>query len=107
MVLPFWISSISVRPMPVLNCVNHAAKTLATCLLTVRHRNRPGVLAHVFDALGDAGINVEEMENLIYEGEQAACARIQLAALPAAETLTRVRANGNILSVDLTELTEG
>ncbi len=86
------------------NCVNHAAKTLATCLLTVRHRNRPGVLAHVFDALGDANINVEEMENLIYEGEQAACARIQLAALPAAETLTRIRGNDNILAVDLTEL---
>ena len=89
----------------VANCVNHAAKTLATCLLTVRHRNRPGVLAHVFDALGDAGINVEEMENLIYEGEQAACARIQLTALPAADTLTRVRKNDNVLALDLTELT--
>jgi D-3-phosphoglycerate dehydrogenase len=86
------------------NCVNHAAKTLATCLLTVRHQNKPGVLAHVFDALGDVGINVEEMENLIYEGEAAACARIQLATLPAAETLTRIRANESILAAEVTEL---
>ena len=63
------------------------------------------MLAHVFDALGDAGINVEEMENLIYEGEQAACARIQLAAIPAAETLEGIRKNENILAADLTELT--
>ncbi|MBT8485396.1 MAG: hydroxyacid dehydrogenase, partial [Phycisphaerae bacterium] len=43
------------------NCVNRADASPATCLLTVRHLNRTGVLAHVFHVLSDAGINVEEM----------------------------------------------
>jgi D-3-phosphoglycerate dehydrogenase len=85
----------------VLNCVNRAASTPATTLLTVRHLNRPGVLAHVFYTLGQAGINVEEMENVIYEGHHAACARIQLDSAPSQEHLNTIAANENVLSVDL------
>lgn len=85
----------------VLNCVNRAAATPATCLLTVRHINRPGVLAHIFYTLGQVGINVEEMENIIYEGAQAACARIQLDQIPRQEHLTAIGANDSVLSVTL------
>ena len=85
----------------VINCVNRARTTPATYLLTVRHLNRPGVLAHVFDTLGQASINVEEMENIIYEGGQAACARIQLDDAPSEEQLTAVRSNQNVLSASL------
>ncbi|MCI0364869.1 MAG: 3-phosphoglycerate dehydrogenase family protein [Phycisphaerales bacterium] len=88
----------------VLNCVNRAAATPATCLLTVRHLNRPGVLAHIFYTLGQAGINVEEMENIIYEGTQAACARIQLDQAPRQEHLTAIGANESVLSVALTSI---
>lgn len=93
-----------VRTGRVLNCVNRAAATPATCLLTVRHLNRPGVLAHVFYTLGQAGINVEEMENIIYEGTQAACARIQLDQAPRQEHLTAINANDCVLSVALTNI---
>jgi D-3-phosphoglycerate dehydrogenase len=88
----------------VLNCVNRAGKTPATCLLTVRHINRPGVLAHIFYTLGQAGINVEEMENIIYEGTQAACARIQLDQPPLQEHLTAISANDSVLSATLTSI---
>ena len=40
------------------NVVNLARKTPATHVLVVRHQDRPGVLAHVFDCLREAGINV-------------------------------------------------
>ena len=93
-----------IRTGRVLNCVNRAASTPATCLLTVRHINRPGVLAHIFYTLGQVGINVEEMENIIYEGTQAACARIQLDQEPRPEHLTAIGANDAILSVSLTNL---
>jgi D-3-phosphoglycerate dehydrogenase len=86
------------------NCVNRAAATPATCLLTVRHINRPGVLAHVFYTLGQAGINVEEMENIIYEGAHAACARIQLDQPPLQEHITAINANDSVLSVTLTRI---
>lgn len=93
-----------IRTGRVLNCVNRAASTPATCLLTVRHINRPGVLAHVFYTLGQAGINVEEMENIIYEGTQAACARIQLDQPPQPEHLTAIQANDAVLSVSVASL---
>jgi D-3-phosphoglycerate dehydrogenase len=86
------------------NCVNRAATTSATSLLTVRHLNRPGVLAHVFYTLGQAGINVEEMENIIYEGNKAACARIQLGGPPSDEHVNAIRANDCVLSIELTDI---
>jgi D-3-phosphoglycerate dehydrogenase len=86
------------------NCVNQAKATSATSLLTVRHLNRPGVLAHVFYTLGQAGINVQEMENIIYLGAQAACARIQLDESPKPEHISAIRANDDVLSVELTQI---
>lgn len=86
------------------NCVNRATRTPATRLLTVRHLNQPGVLAHIFYTLGQAGINVEEMENIIYEGAAAACARIQLSDVPSDEHLNTIRQNDNVLSISLTTI---
>src|SRR5436190_16350274 len=54
------------------NCVNLARKTPATHRLVVRHCDRPGVLACVLDALRSARINVQEMENVVFEGAEAA-----------------------------------
>jgi D-3-phosphoglycerate dehydrogenase len=89
----------------VLHCVNRALKSAATCLLTVRHRNRPGVLAHVFQVLSEARINVEEMENVIYEGALAACARIQLDTAPSQGDLERIRSScEEILGLELTSI---
>jgi D-3-phosphoglycerate dehydrogenase / 2-oxoglutarate reductase len=87
------------------NCVNRLAKSAATHILAVRHRNRPGVLADVFRILADRTINVEEVENIIYHGAHATLARIHLDAGPGADALEAVRrANENIISVELTEI---
>ena len=87
------------------NCVNRAKRSLATCLLTVRHRNRPGVLAKVFDVLSEAGINVDEMENVLYDGHAAACARIQLDQAPTTDHLDTIQSGcDDILSLELTDL---
>jgi len=87
----------------VLNCVNRARRSPATCALTVRHRNRPGVLAGIFRVIGEARINVQEMENLIYEGAEAACARIQLDHAPSEAQMNSIlQSSGDILSMDLT-----
>ena len=64
------------------NVVNLAKKTPATHMLVVRHRDRPGVLAHVFEHLRGGAINVQETENMIFEGAQAAVARINLDGAP-------------------------
>ena len=84
------------------NCVNRAAASPATCLLTVRHRNRPGVLAHVFQIVSTGGNNVEEMENIIYEGAAAACARIRLDTTPTPDQIDSIRGHEHILGVEVT-----
>jgi D-3-phosphoglycerate dehydrogenase len=87
------------------NVVNLAERTPATHTLVVRHQDRPGVLAHVLDAIRHAQINVQEMENIIFEGSEAAVARINLEAAPPGETLERLRAeNPDIIELDLLEV---
>ena len=87
------------------NCVNRLARSSATHVLTVRHQNRPGVLAHVFKVLAEGAINVEEVENIIYHGATATLARIHLDGRPAPEELQAIRSgSSHIISLDLTEI---
>jgi len=88
------------------NVVNLAKKTPATHRLVVRHRDRPGVLATVLNALRAANINVQEMENVIFEGAEAAVARINLDRPPDSALLSGIRAScEEIIELDLLELT--
>src|ERR1022692_627942 len=87
------------------NVVNLAKATPSTCAVVVRHLDRPGVLASVLDAISEARINVQEMENIIFEGAEAAVARINLEKEPDAEMLERIRAsNPDILEIGLIRL---
>ena len=89
------------------NAVNLAAATPATCALVVRHLDRPGVLASVLDAISAKRINVQEMENIVFEGAQAAVARINLEMEPPAEMLEQMRSsNSNILEISLIRLNQ-
>jgi D-3-phosphoglycerate dehydrogenase len=84
------------------NVVNLAKHTPATHMLVVRHRDRPGVLAHVFDHLRSSEINVQETENIIFEGAQAAVARINLDGTPSAALLKQIQdGNSDILDLHL------
>ncbi len=92
----------------VANCVNRQARSSATHVLSVRHRNRPGVLAHVFDVLARRAINVEEVENIIYHGAQATLARIHLDAAPDEAALDAIASgNADVIKVDLSRLEDG
>ncbi len=87
------------------NVVNLARQTPATHMLVVRHRDRPGVLAHVFERLRDAGLNVQETENIIFEGALAAMARIDLDGEPPGDTLEAIRSgNTDVLDLQLVKL---
>jgi D-3-phosphoglycerate dehydrogenase len=82
------------------NVVNLARKSPATHLLVVRHYDRIGVLADVFTRLKAAGINVQETENVVFEGAGAAVARIHLDQAPPAPVLDAIRSS----STDIVEL---
>ncbi len=58
--------------------VNLDSGLRGTATLVVRHFNRVGVLARVLRVLSEAGLNVEQMDNRIFAGGEAAAATIQL-----------------------------
>ncbi len=87
------------------NAVNIARQTPATCALIVRHRDRPGVLAGVLDAISAAHINVQEMQNIVFDQAEAAVARINLEHEPDEAALQKIRsASSDILEVSLVTL---
>ncbi len=84
------------------NVVNLAQQTPATYRLVVRHLDRPGVLASVLDAIKSEHINVQEMENIVFEGAEAAVARINVDNAPSRELLDRLQSgNADIIELDL------
>ena len=86
----------------VLNCVNLASRTPAKWQLVVRHYDRVGVLAFVMDQIRRASINIEEVQNVIFEGAAAASCRIQLDAEPSAQLLASVQAGSpDIMGLEL------
>jgi D-3-phosphoglycerate dehydrogenase len=73
----------------------------------VRHLDRPGVLAGVLDAIKSEHINVQEMENIVFEGAEAAVARINLDRAPSQEMRDELQAqNAEIIELDLLALKE-
>jgi Phosphoglycerate dehydrogenase and related dehydrogenases len=87
------------------NVVNLAKKTRATHLLVVRHFDRVGVLAAVFDQLKVAGINVQETENIVFDGAVAAIARIHLDQAPSTTVLEAMKAaSSDIIELSLLKL---
>ena len=86
------------------NVVNLARRTPATHMLIVRHRDRPGVLAHVFDHLREANLNVQETENIVFEGAEAAVARINLDGAPSDAVCASVKTNEHVLDLQVVKL---
>jgi D-3-phosphoglycerate dehydrogenase len=90
------------------NVVNLSKRTPATHMLVVRHRDRPGVLAHVFDQLRGANLNVQETENIVFEGAEAAVARVNLDGEPSSALCERVKSgNENVLDLQVVNLQRG
>ena len=87
------------------NVVNLAKRTPATHMLVVRHRDRPGVLAHVFDRLRSANLNVQETENIVFDGAEAAVARINLDGEPSSGVCAQIKSgNENVLDLQVVSL---
>jgi D-3-phosphoglycerate dehydrogenase len=86
------------------NVVNLAKKTPATSSVVVRHLDRPGVLAHALDAISSAGINVQEMENIVFDGAEAAVARIHVEGVVEESLLTAIKAHEAVIDVSVIAL---
>ena len=75
-------------------------RTCSSCATTIG----PGVLAHVFGHLRERSLNVQETENIVFEGALAAVARINLDKAPDAALLDSLRASPDILDLQVVPL---
>jgi len=84
-----------------INAVNSRDKTEDGTILMIRHYNRVGVLASVLDALREAEINIEDMENNIFNGSAAAVASLKLDKTPSADVISEISSNKSIIQVSI------
>lgn len=79
--------------------VNRAKASDAKFQLVVKHFDKPGVLAGILDVIREGNINIEEIENIIFEGGTAACCTMKLMGPASADMLKKMNENPNILSL--------
>jgi D-3-phosphoglycerate dehydrogenase len=77
--------------------VNLAQRGHASHCLVLRHLDRVGVLAAVLDIVRAEGRNIQEMDNILFQGGNAACARIQLDGSLGDEAMHTIRQRPHIL----------
>ncbi len=81
------------------NVVNLRKGRGAGPTLVVRHYNRVGVLASVFDKLREEGINIEDMQNLIFaSGETASCS-LAIDKTPSANIIEGLSSMDHIIEI--------
>lgn len=87
------------------NVVNISATSWSRYQLVVRHIDKVGALANVLGVLKRHGINIHELDNTLFEGGRAACAKIRLGSRPSEDCLSEIMAfSDEILHVDLVTL---
>ena len=84
-----------------LNAVNIREKTVAKFNLVVRHYNKAGVLANILDLLKEQHINIEEMQNSIFEGGKAATCNLKLDDCPSKNLIEQMNKCDDIIKIVL------
>ncbi len=86
------------------NVVNINRGEAATHLIVVRHRDKVGVLASVLANLKDDGASVQEMENIVLKGAQAAIAQISVDKEPSHDCQAKIRMSQDVFSTNVIAL---
>lgn len=81
------------------NVVNIRTSQGTSSKMVIRHFNQVGVLAQVLTQLRHAGINIEEMQNQIFDYNETASCTITLSKSPSAEVVAAIRQNPSIIEV--------
>jgi len=84
-----------------INTVNVREKSTDKNSLLIRHYNRVGVLAAVLNVLRHEDVNVEEMENTIFEGGDAATCTLVLDSKPSPDMINKIKDDPNIIQAFL------
>ncbi|MFH0733547.1 MAG: NAD(P)-dependent oxidoreductase [bacterium] len=87
----------------VLHWVNNAKAADSPYQLIVKHYDKPGVLASVLDVLKQGDINIEEMENIIFDDRLVASCTLKLKTQATEAMLKIIAHNVNVISVSHTK----
>jgi D-3-phosphoglycerate dehydrogenase len=79
--------------------VNRAKISDAHYQLVVKHYDKPGVLASIMSIIREKNINIEEIENIIFDGGVVACCTMKLKNELSTEMIKQMQDNPNVLSV--------
>ncbi len=79
--------------------VNRAKISDTHYQLVVKHYDKPGVLASILNVIREAKINIEEIENIIFEGGVVACCTMKLRTDLPTEMLGNIKKDPDVLSV--------
>ena len=87
------------------NVVNISATPGRATSSSCATSTRSGALANVLAVLKRHGIHINELDNTVFEGGRAACAKIRLEARPSDDCLQEIMAfSDEVLHVDLVTL---
>ncbi|MGB5760195.1 MAG: NAD(P)-dependent oxidoreductase [Acidimicrobiales bacterium] len=82
-----------------IDCVNLRSQPSGTCSVNIRHLDRVGVLAKIFAVLRTNGLNVQQMQNQVFEGGEAAVATINISLSPTQEVVDAILAIDEVFNV--------
>lgn len=84
--------------------VNKAHGTEVKYQLVVKHYDRPGVLASILSVIREGNINIEEIENVIFDGGMVGCCTMKMKATLTADMLKMINENPSVISTSLTSI---
>ena len=85
-----------------LNCVNMADDRVGASTITLRHYDRVGVLAAVFGVLREAHVNVQTMQNKVFNGSNAAVAIVDVSGEITEEVVSQLSQLDHVIQVQAT-----
>jgi D-3-phosphoglycerate dehydrogenase len=84
------------------NCLNLVTDPSGSSRLSIRHLDQVGVLAKVLLVIGRSGLNVQQMQNQVFEGATAAVATINVHGTVTRDLLSSLEALDEVISASET-----
>jgi D-3-phosphoglycerate dehydrogenase len=86
-----------------MNCVNVSPTRIGTATITIRHFDRVGVLASALEVLRAAAINVQTMENRVFQGSNSAIGIIDVSGKVTEELVRKLAGIEHVIQVQASE----
>jgi len=83
------------------NVVNICATSPARFVLVLRMVDKVGALANTLAVIKRHGINIEEINNTVFDGAQATCTKLRVTGRPSEGCMEEIRAFQEVLHVDV------